>query len=336
MLRNNLSKTISLVVLVIILLMLPFALGRYHLDILVMLLINIILVISFRLITTMGGWSFAHIVMMGLGSYATALMAKTFGWPFWLTLPLSVLSVALVAWIISSPLVRAKLFAFFLASFAIGEAIRLSWTRLQVPFGSHQGITNIPVPESIPLPGLRTLDFGSPIPYYFLVLVVVLLCVAIMYRLEKSRIVDTFKAIYSQDSLMKSVGINVAKYKTLAFVIGCSFAGIAGVLFAHHYRSIDPTCFSFINLLYLLVWVVVGGYHTFAGPIIGVSVLTVIREGLRPVIEVEWLPMIYGFILIFTMLFLPGGLESLPKPMSPLVKRIQMMSKRIARNATDQ
>jgi len=330
--RDNLRQPIGLVVLAIILVALPFFLREYYVDVLTMLLINVILVVSFRLITTTGGWSLAHIPLMGAGAYATALMTRTFGWPFWLTLPLAGLAAALIGLIMSYPLVRTKGFAFFVASFAAGEAMRLCWTRFRVPFGGHAGLGNIPPPEAIPIPGLVAIDFSNPIPYYFLTLVVTVLCLLIMYRLDRSRIGDTLKAIYSEDSVAKSVGINITKYKILAFVIASFFAGIAGVLLAHRLWAIEPQQFGFTNTLYLLVWVVFGGYHTFAGPIIGVSVLTGLGELLIPL--AEWVPMIYGIILILTLLFLPDGLEGLPRRISPLVERMQMIGRGIMRYAT--
>lgn len=326
MLKRNLSKPIGLAVLAIILVALPFMVGAYYVDVLTMLLINIIIVVSFRLITTTGGWSLAHMPLMGAGAYATALMGIYFGWPFWLNLPLAGLAAALIGLVMSYPLVRTKGFAFFIASFAAGEAMRLCWMRFRVPFGGHQGLGNIPAPETIPIPGLRTIDFSDAIPYYFLALVVTVLCLAVMYRLDKSRIGDTLKVIYSQDSLAKSVGINITGYKILAFVMGSFFAGIAGVLLAHRLWGIEPQQFSFVTTLYLLVWVVIGGAHTFAGPIIGVTVLTGLGELIRRFHE--WVPMIYGFILIATLLFLPQGLESLPKRMSPLVKKIPIIGRR--------
>jgi len=318
MLRNNLSKAIGLTVLAIILVALPFALREYYVDVVTMLLINVILVVSFRLITTIGAWSLAHIPMMGAGAYATALMTGALGWPFWLTLPLAGLAAALIGLAMSYPLVRTKGFAFFVASFAAGDAMRLCWMRFKVPFGGHRGLTNIPFPEAIPIPGLRTIDFSDAIPYYFLALVVTVLCLLIMYRLDKSRIGDTLKAINSQDSLAMSVGINITQYKILAFVIGSFFAGIAGVLLAHRLWAVEPQQFGFGTTVYLLVWVVFGGTHTFAGPIIGVTVLTVLGELLDPF--VEWVPMIYGAILILTLLFLPDGLEGLPRRLAWLGK----------------
>jgi branched-chain amino acid transport system permease protein len=326
--RNTLSKTLGLAVLAVLLILAPFSLGLYHLDLLVMLLINVIIVASFRIIVTWGGWSLAHIPLMGLGGYFTAMMTKTLELPFWLTLPLAAIGVAVIALVMSIPLARTKLFAFFLGSFAIGEAMRLSWTRLVVPFGGHRGITMIPPPESIPLPGLRSIDFGDPIPYYFLALVLTTLCLMMMYRLEKSRIFATFKAIGSQDSLAESVGISVVKYKVLAFVVGSFFAGIAGVLFAHHFRTVEPSGFSFAIQMYLLIWVIVGGYRTFVGPILGLVVMTVIHELLRMNIDVQWIPMFYGLAALFVMLFLRGGLETLPGHISPLIQKIPIMNRR--------
>ena len=142
-----------------------------------------------------------------------------------------------------------------------------------------------------------------------------------MYRLDRSRIGDTFKAIYSQDLLAQCVGINIIRYKTLAYVIGCSFAGIAGALQAHYLGAIDPHSFGLAPTVYLLIWVVMGGTHTFVGPIIGASVFTGIEEALRPF--VLWRPFVYGFILIAVLLFMPGGLEGLPARVRLLVKRLR-------------
>ena len=92
---------------------------------------------------------------------------------------------------------------------------------------------------------------------------------AIMYRLQRSKIGDTWRAIESQESLAKSVGINNMKYKMLAFSIGSFFAGVAGALLAHRLWAIEPHQFGFTTTLYLLVWVVFGGTHTFAGVDLG-------------------------------------------------------------------
>ena len=74
----------------------PFFLGEYHIEILILFLINLILAVSYRLMTTNGDWSLAHIVFMGTGAYTTALLAKLLGWPFWATLPLAGVAAAVL------------------------------------------------------------------------------------------------------------------------------------------------------------------------------------------------------------------------------------------------
>ena len=306
--KINYKQAFILGTLPVVLISAPFAISGYKVDVLTNLLINIILVASFRLITTTGGWSLAHVPMMGCGAYATALLSGTLGIPFWISLPLAGLAAGLTGMAISFPLARTKGFAFFVASFAAGEAIRLCWIRFKIPFGGHKGLT---VPPPVLFKNVAWLDFAEAVPYYFLALVITIVSLAIMYRLNNSRIGDTWRALASEEKLAKSVGINITKYKMLAFSIGSFFAGIAGVLLAHRLWAIEPRQFGFTATLYLLVWVVFGGSHTFAGPIIGLVVLTFLSELLRPL--VEWVPMIFGTIIILILIFLPNGLESLPE-----------------------
>ncbi len=304
----NYKQAFMLGVLPVILVCAPFAISGYKVDLLTNLLINIILVSSFRLITTTGGWSLAHIPMMGCGAYATALLAGQLHVPFLIALPLASLCAGLVGLAISYPLGRTKGFAFFVASFAAGEAIRLCWIRFKFPFGGHRGLS---VPPPAIIDNVGWLDFAEARPYYFLALAVTLVCLAIMYRLDRSRIGNTFRAIESQENLARSAGINVTGYKMLAFSLGSFFAGTAGVLLAHRLWAIEPHQFSFTTALYLLVWVVFGGAHTFWGPIWGVATLTFLSELLRPL--AEWVPMIFGAIIIVTLIFQPDGLEGLPR-----------------------
>jgi len=267
---------IWLAVLTTIMIVPPLVVGEYYVDILIILLTNIILVASFRLISLTGDFSVAHVPLMGAGAYASALMGIHFGLPFWLSLPLAGLASAAISLVMCYPLLRMKAFAFFIGSFAAGEAMRLMWMRFRIPFGGHRGLAKIPPPESIP--GLSFIDFGDATSYYRLTLGITLVCLGIIYWLEKSRIGDTLKAIHSQEDMAKSVGINVTRYRALALVIGSFFAGISGVLLVHRIGFVDPYQFSLSATLYLLIWVVVGGLTTFAGPIIGVATLTAVGE----------------------------------------------------------
>ena len=312
----NYKQAIIIVLFPAAVISLPFTMSNYKVDLLTNLMINIILVSSFRLITTTGGWSLAHIPMMGCGAYAAALFAGTLGVPFLISLPLAALVSGIVGAIIGYPLARTKGFSFFVASFAAGEAIRLSWMRFKIPFGGHRGL-NVPPPDMFE--SVSWLDFSSAKPYYFLTLVLTVICIAVLYRLDHSRIGKTWRAIESHEDLTKSIGVNCTKYKVLAQGLGAFFAGVAGVLLAHRLWAIEPHQFGFTTTLYLLVWVVFGGSHSFYGPIIGVVTLTVLGEIIRPLSE--WVPMIYGAIIILTLIFLPDGLESLPGKIRPHYRR---------------
>jgi len=288
---------------------LPFAVKAYQLDFLIFLLINVILVVSYRLVTITGEWSLGHVVLMGVGAYTSAIAAKQFGLPFAVALPLAGAVAALVAYVLSFPLFRMKGFYFLIGSFAAGEAIRLTWNKFRIPFGGPKGIKLIPAPE-LTLPGLDPIRLGVPIHYYFLTAAIMLLCLWIMYRLETSRVGLTLHAIHWKDVLAESVGVDTWRYRTLAFVVASFFAGVAGSLLAHYVGTINPVRFDVSIMLYVLVWTIVGGAATFAGPILGVVVLSVLDEAFRGFDELR--PAIYGCLLILTVRFLPAGLGSLP------------------------
>lgn len=308
---------ISLLLPVALLVVLPFIFSRYYLDLSIVFLINLILASSFRLISTTGDFSLAHVPLMGMGAYTSAIMSKQLGLPFFITLPLAGIVATIVGLVMLFPLIRMKDFAFFIGSYAIGEALRLSWIRLEL-FGGHRGISNIPEPK-ISIPGLLSVDFYEVIPYYFLTLAITLLCLAFMYLLDRSRITQIFKAIHIEPELVKSVGYNITGYRILAFEVGTFFAGVSGALAAHHMGHIDPHQFELTTGLYLLIWIVVGGHATYWGPIIGVTFFTIIGEWMR--VFGAWMPLVYGLILIVTLLFLPDGLESLLKRIIPFLNK---------------
>lgn len=299
---------------------LPFAVKPYQLDFLIFLLINILLVASYRLVTLAGEWSLIHVVLMGVGAYASALAAKLLGFPFWLALPAAGATAGLVAFALSFPLFRMKGFYFLIGSFAAGEAIRLSWNRFRDPFGGPKGIKLIPRPE-IDIPELPFLSLGSSTVYYFMTALIVGLSLWILYRIEKSRIGLTLHAIHWKDVLAESVGVNTWRYRTLAFVTASFFAGVAGSLLAHYIGTINPERFNLAIMLYVLVWTIVGGTVTFVGPILGVVCLSILDEVFRAFDELR--PAIYGALLILTVGFLPNGLEGLISRLIGLFRRRQ-------------
>ena len=171
------------------------------------------------------------------------------------------------------------------------------------------------------------ISFFGPVNYYYLALVVVAISLAILYRVEHSRIGLTFHAVHWQDQLAASVGVDTRHYRTLALVIASFFAGLAGTLLAHYLGTVNPNRFDVEEMVFVLIWVIVGGTRTFFGPIVGVVVLTVVNEVVLRELGTEALrPLIYGALLIVAILFLPDGLESLPSRLRQLFQRSSMDS----------
>jgi len=319
--KYDFRKIAGIVGVITLLCVLPFFLREFHVHLAIRLFINLILTVSFYLILTTGEVSLAHVVMMGAGAYGSALLTTDLGWPVWVAIPMAGLIAAGTGRLIHFPLVRMTGFGFFIGSYAAGEAIRLMWMRVRTPFGGVRGLINIPPPEMPLVAGLPAIDFRQAIPYYFLTMGIMLASLYAMYRIDKSRIGMAFRVIHTDPPLADSIGINVNRYRTLAFVIACFFAGIAGALLAHNIRAIDPYDFSMTEMIYLLIWAIVGGITTFWGPVIGVTTMTAVFEGARPL--VAWRPLLFGAILIAFLLFMPTGLEGVPARGRTLFRRLQ-------------
>ncbi|MEE8456305.1 MAG: branched-chain amino acid ABC transporter permease [Limibaculum sp.] len=290
---------------------LPHGLSFSQQEILVLLTFNVLLVASYRLLTLTGEWSLGHVVIMGVGAYASALYTKKLGVYVPVSMILGAGTAALVAFLLSFPLFRMKGFYFLIGSFAAGEIIRLLWKRFRDPFGGPKGIKRID-----PLPdfdiGIYSFDFFEPVSYYYFALVVVGFCLWIMWRIERSPVGLTFHAVHWQDKLAEAAGVNVRAYRTLAFVIASGFAGLSGALLAHYIGTVNPNSFDVEMMIFVLTWAIVGGTATFYGPIIGCVVLTILNEVvLREMGFEQMRPLIYGLLLICSVLFLPKGLESL-------------------------
>ena len=305
------GKGVPLLAVLGILCALPFLVRPFQLEILIFLFLNIILVVSYRFIVLTGEWSFGHVVTMGVGAYTSALLTTRLGISPWIGVPLGGAAAGLLAYILSFPLFRMKAFFFLIGTFAAAEVVRLCWLRFRGVFGGSDGITGIPSLE------IGALDLGLPMEFYFFLLIVLLVVLVVFYRLEKSFFGHTLNSIHWQDQLAESVGVNARHHRVAVFVIASFFAGIAGALYAHYLGLVSPHAFGLDPMLNVMVWAIVGGTSTFLGPIVGATLLTFADEFIRG--ADEYRPLIYGLILIATMLFLPQGLESLPKKLRTML-----------------
>ena len=308
MIRNRDAKLYGILGFIALLFLIPlFVKDQYILRNLIFIFIHIILAASLWLIITTGQVSFCHAGFMAIGAYTSALAVTQLGLSFWLALPLAGVASGVVALLFGLVVLRIKGTYFFLVSFAFGEVVRLAFTNLwQDVLGGPQGILRIPTPDS-----LGPIEFvpGQAGSFYYLALVLTIITVLVMFRLSRSRIVPTFRAIREADDLAESVGIPLMRNKIMAFCIGCFFAGIAGSFYAHFYMHISPPCFTVIESINILAWVVVGGLGSWVGPIIGATALTYIGEAVRPFGHYEVI--VSAVIMVGIILFMPKGLLSL-------------------------
>ncbi|MER8541480.1 branched-chain amino acid ABC transporter permease [Mesorhizobium sp. M1334] len=269
--------------------------SNYMLGVLVLFGMTSILVLSYRTITTMGGWSFAHIAIMGIGGYSVAILTKPpFDLPVLVAIAAGGLFAALFAGLLSYPVLRTRQYYFFLSTFAAGEALRQCFIQFREITGGTSGIAFIERPEILPNPS-STLEF-------LCLVAAVLVLLGIFYAsLDASDTGLKIKAVGEDEPLSSSIGIDAWALRALAFILGSFGAGIAGGLFATYNGIVSPSDINAMLMFKVVAACVIGGTSRFSGPILGLLFLTLIEETFRFV--PEFVPMIWGVFVIIAILF---------------------------------
>jgi branched-chain amino acid transport system permease protein len=298
------------VVLLVVLVSVPVLFRNlYQLGVITFMLINVLLAVSCWLIMTTGQVTLGHGGFAAIGGYLSAALMAKYGMNSWLSLGIATVTAGMIAFMIGYITLRIKGIYFIVATLALGEVIRVVFGAWEHPFGGLVGIMNLLPPNAITIPGFFRIEFASKVSLYYLTLLFVLIGIVVMYKLERSPIGLVFAGIRQADDLAENVGINIMGYKVLAFVTGCMFAGLAGVLYTYNVGSIQPSSFTVIQSTYYLVYVAVGGSINVFGPILGALVLNILSELLRPIQEFE--PIVFALILIGAVLLLKGGVIGL-------------------------
>jgi branched-chain amino acid transport system permease protein len=278
----------------------------YYLDVATTILMNLILTMSFRLQISTGQINMAHISFMGIGAYTSALLVTRVGLPFWATLWIGALVAAVLAVPIGSVALRVSGPYYFLITFAFSEVVRLFFNNFfEGLFGGPSGLVGIPKPGRV-----LGLSFDSKLALYGLMAVLCVVVVIALVRLDYSRFGLTAGAIRQADLVAETLGVNVFRYKLSAFVLGSFVAGLAGVFFAHFRQVLHSSDFGLEPMVLLVVFTVIGGTGSVWGPVIGTILMTIASELLRELHHYEIL--VFGTVLILTMLFAPEGLVALP------------------------
>ena len=286
-----------------------FVRGNFWLHLLDMTLINAVMALGLNVILKTGQVSLAQAAFMAIGAYASAQLTVKLGLPFLIGFVLAGVISAAVALALGRTILRLKGVYFILFTFALNEFIFLLSKDAAFLTGGNTGITGIKAPILPFIDG----PLASKAAFYYFVLAVFLICVAMLAVLYRSPLGRAMDAVRESELLAESTGYNPARIKLIAFVIGSFIAGIGGSLFAHFLRYIAPFNFTFWESVNFLLMNIIGGSFSLTGPIIGAFIITPLPELLRDYLL--WQQVFYGVILMLFMRFLPDGVVSIGKLM---------------------
>lgn len=286
--------------------------SQYQFHVFNLTLIYIIAASSLRTIALSGQISIGHAAFMGLGAYVSGILALEVGLSPWLCVPLAALTTMAAGFLFGFPLTRLRSIYFSMVSLFAGMAIVALIGVFERYTGGDAGLIGIPPLPAIPLPGGGEISFiASKIHFYYLMLIITVACLLVLHRIENCRIGVKFKAIDQSFMVASSVGINETRYRILAIAVGCFFAGLAGALYAHYTMNLTRGTFDFLASINLLIYVLVGGLSSFAGPVVGAAVLIVVPEYLR--FLKEYTPFIFGGIMLLVAFLMPQGISGLAR-----------------------
>ena len=283
-------------VLFVFLLVLPPFVPRFFVYIVGLMCVTSLLAMSLNLLVGHGGmFQFHHAVFYGVGAYTVALLITKTGLPIWIAFAAGPVAAAIMGFIIGWFCVRLNRLYFGMLQISLGSlvwAVVFRWYKFT---GGDDGIHGIPMPVF-----LSTLNRS----YYF-ILIVLTVSLLLLYLILKSPFGGTLQAIRDNPQRCESVGINVQRHQLWAIVVATFFAGVAGVLFVVLERSVFPDLLFWTLSLEIFIMCLLGGWFTFAGPIVGAVITVALRTFVGK--YTEYWTMILGIILILLIFFLPDG-----------------------------
>ena len=282
--------------LVFLLLVLPFFIPRFYVYILALIYVTSLLAMSLNMVVGHGGlFQFHHGVFYGVAAYTIALMLKKTSLPLWTGFVAGPILAAIIGLVIGWFCVRLSRLYFGMLQISLGSLIWVIAFRWYSFTGGDDGIPGIPMP-----PVLSSLKNS----YYF-ILTIFVICLILMYMILKSPFGSTLQAIRDNPQRCEAIGINVRRYQLIAIVIATFFAGVAGVLFVVLERSVFTELLFWTLSLEIFIMILLGGWFTFAGPILGAAMIVALRTFVG--IFTEYWTLILGVVLILLILFLPEG-----------------------------
>ncbi|MFC8687313.1 branched-chain amino acid ABC transporter permease [Brevibacillus porteri] len=339
---TNTSKSIKMVIgAIVLLLIIPLVAGenRYYMEVASQVGIYVAMALGLNIVVGFAGLlDLGYVAFFAAGAYAYAIFSTSqanefiagnlfplSGEWFWPFLIVGLIVAAVFGILLGLPVLRVKGDYLAIVTLGFGEIIRIVFNNLDKPINitnGPQGITPIPSPE------LFGIKMGTPFYFYFIVLFVIAFIVLANIRFEHSRLGRAWIAVREDELAAQSMGISLLNTKLAAFALGASFAGVVGVIFAAKQTFIDPTSFTLMESIGILVMVILGGSGSIPGVVLGAAFVTILQvqllkefsnflHGLQNagIISLpnqldpsKFQRLIFGIMLILVALYRPNGL----------------------------
>ncbi|MFD6771093.1 ATP-binding cassette domain-containing protein [Micromonospora chalcea] len=285
----------------VVLLALPLLLPPFRTYLATVVLVYVIAVVGLNVVMGFSGQiSISHAAFMGVGAYTTAVLMGRWELPFPLAALAGVLLATLLGYVVGLPALRIAGHYLALATLAfqlIVQSVIFNW----------ESVTNGPRGIAVPPAVVGVFPLADRNLYY-LVLVAALLSLLFVRNVVRSRVGRAWRAIRDKEIAASVFGVDVARFKTLAFGVSAGYAGLAGALFAITVGFLDPAAFNLWESVKQLTMVLFGGLGTLVGPPLGAALLVLAPEFLTPFREHSLL--VFYVVLLLVLIFLRGGLAS--------------------------
>lgn len=311
------TQWIMLILLLVVLFTLPLWIGNRWLSVSNLILVTIIAATGLNILTGYcGQLSIGHAGFIAVGAYTSAVLTARLNLPFPVGLISAGLLSGIVGLIFGIPSVRVK--GFYLAISTIAAQVIIIWV-----LNHWTGVTGGFNGMVAPIATIGPIEFKSQASQFFLILIITILVIFGAKNLARTRIGRAFVAVRDNDLAAEVMGINLFRYKLLAFFIGCFLAGIAGSLMAHClWGSINTEYFPITDSILLVGMIIIGGLGTTLGPIFGVLFIRLLQQGitsLSPWLESTFPmpagfttgigPIVFGLAIILFLILEPRGIS---------------------------
>ncbi|MBV1865459.1 MAG: branched-chain amino acid ABC transporter permease [Rhodobacteraceae bacterium] len=272
------------------------------------MLISAVVAVGLQICTGYAGQiNLGQAAFMGVGAYTAGLLASKYQMSFLLTVPLAGLSAAAFGFLFGLTAVRIK--GFYLALTTIAAQFIFHFSVLNLPSSWMGGSNGVIVPAAT-LFGYR---ISTETAQYYMILVFTVILVAGAFGIVRSRFGRAFIAVRDDDVAAGIMGINVARTKATAFLIGAFYAGVGGALWAYLIRFVGVDQFTLFNSIFFIAMIIVGGMGSITGALIGVFIIRMIQEIIATVGPniAEAVPFLGGEIVFAGMNMFLGGVIAL-------------------------